>query len=128
MTENLNLPKPIRNLLVLIAVIGLVLAGWLTGHILRHITPAYQHPPIQEIDPQIKTGYFIGPDGQFTIVGSVDGLEGQVFSGQAQFNLQAGCMGLTYFTSLPAKCLTPDGKLVRVGGIEANVIVIPKEK
>ena len=121
--------KLILNLLVFITVIGLILAGWLTGHIVRHITPAYQHPPIEEIGPHIKTGYLPESDGQLTIIGTgdvtLDGSDIRVYSGQTVPHPQAVCASLTYFTSLPAKCHTFDGQLARVGGNEWNGILIP---
>lgn len=53
-----NRLKLIRNLLVLFSVIGLVLTGWLAGHILRYSIPAHQfrHPPVPEFDLHLKNG------------------------------------------------------------------------
>lgn len=128
MIENNTPSRPILNLLVLIAVIGLVLAGWLTGHIVRHITPAYQHPPTEEVDPRIKTGFLLGPDDQLVIIGSLDGTQHRVYVNGKQANGLSVCTGNTYFTSWPAKCLSLDGKLVSVGGFESNNIMIPQGK
>ena len=51
----------IRNILVLIVVIGLVLGGWLAGHILRYSNPMFWHPPIEEIVPVEKIGMHFTP-------------------------------------------------------------------
>ena len=128
MIENTTPSRPILNLLVLIAVIGLGLAGWLTGHIVRHITPAYQHPPTEEVDPRIKTGYLIGTNDQIIIIGSLnESQQGFYFNG-LHVNGQGICTGNTFFTSFPARCQSVDGKLVSIGGIRSNIIVIPQAK
>jgi len=107
MLENSDSRKPVRYLLVIIAVVGLILAGWLTGHIVRHITPAFQRPPREEVNPHIKTGYF---------------------TGQEAFPLRIGCLNTTYYTSLPAKCHTPNGQLVRVEDAEPRFRFILPDK
>lgn len=40
--SDFKLPKPIPNLLVLIALTCAVLFGWLSGHIIRFSMPVYQ--------------------------------------------------------------------------------------
>jgi len=128
MLENSDSRKPVRYLLVLIVVVGLILVGWLTGHIVRHITPAYHQTPNEEVNPHIKTGYFFAPDGQSTIIDTVDGLGTRIYTGQEAVPLQIGCLNTTYYTSLPAKCHTPDGQLVEAGGFGPKNILIPKSK
>ncbi|MGB7873082.1 MAG: hypothetical protein WBL25_01770 [Anaerolineales bacterium] len=123
-------PKLIHNFLIFTAVVGLVFTGWLAGHILRHTTPAIQHPPVQELDPHIKNGF--EPEGirRQAVLMEISGMgvftnEGSFYLGQALFN---GCVGNTYYTSLPAKCRSGDGKLVKVGGNDSYIIVVPEDK
>ena len=134
MTENLNPPKPIQKLLVLFTVIGLVLAGWLTGHILRHsiLEDQFRHPPIPEVDPHIKNGYDIEFEGirrlaVLTGNPAVDVISGKgtLFLGQV---FLSQCSGNTYYTSLPAKCHSADGSLIRVGGTEPDFYLFPSNK
>jgi hypothetical protein len=124
--------KLIPNLLVLITVLGFALTGWLVGHILRHSIPAYQfqHSPIEEINPKIENGFqFDGIRRQATLMEeSAQGLftsEGSFFLGQALIN---ACVGNTYYTSLPAKCHSADGSLVKVGSEEVRITLIPQDK
>ncbi len=49
--------KLVPKILVLTALIATVSLGWLAGHILRFSIPALWHPPIEENNPQIKTGF-----------------------------------------------------------------------
>lgn len=134
MTENLNPPKPIRNLLVLLTVIGLVLTGWLAGHILRHSISELQlrHPPLPEVDPHIKNGYdfeFQGIRRMAILPGNPavgsSASEGTLFLGQVLLNQ---CSGNTYYTSLPAKCRSADGSLMRVGGAASGLFLPLPEK
>lgn len=122
----------VRKFIVLTAVLGFTLTGWLVGHILRFSIPAhdFQHPPTEEIDPKIKIG--LEADGiqrQFVFTGK---LGRGVFTNEGTITLgeysSVGCLGMTYYTSLPAKCRTADGKLVRVGGDNAYIILIPGDK
>jgi hypothetical protein len=122
--------KLVNNLLVLVVLTGAILAGWLAGHILRYIIPAYQHPPIEEIDPHIENGFkFEGIRRQVVLIGnpapSVFSFERTVYLEQILFDQ---CLGSTYYTSLPAKCHSVDRRLVRVDGTKSNVIVIPRGK
>ncbi len=55
--ENTNRPKLTHKILVIITVVAFVLAGWLTGHILRFAFPVLWHPPIEKITPQIQNGF-----------------------------------------------------------------------
>ena len=118
-----------QNILVLAILIGLVIAGWLAGHILRYSIPALWHPPIQEVDPQIKTGYEFKSEGirrQAVLTENPQLSQMRIYLGKMQLLPLEGCVGDTYYTSLPAKCRSGDGELVQVGGVDRNVIVIPK--
>jgi len=129
--EKVNQPKLIQNLFMLAFVIAFVFAGWLAGHILRFSMLAHdiQHPPVEEINPQIKNGLesegirrkivlAIPAIGNFARDGSV------VHDG---FALES-CVGNTYYTSLPAKCRSAEGKLVRVGNNKSNIIFVLPDK
>jgi len=48
----------------------------------------------------------------------------RVFIDNELVNLPEQCVGDTYYTSLPAKCHTADGRLVRVGGVKTGVPMI----
>lgn len=121
--------KFVRNFLILIALIATTSFGWLVGHIVRFSITAYQfqHPPIEEIDPHIENGYqpeFEGIRRQFVWMGipaaRIPGSEGAIILGE--FTIEQ-CLGFTYYTSLPAKCHTADGRLVRVAGSDTFVVV-----
>jgi len=117
-----NTDKPgyvVWKLLVLAAVIGMVLFGWLAGHILRYSTLEFWHPPIEEINPRIKTGVEFDSEDIRRLAMLPENLQAtqlRVYPGEGQINLFDGCVGNTYYTSLPAKCRSADGRLVRVGG------------
>jgi hypothetical protein len=122
--------KLVKNILVLITVTGFAVTGWLVGHILRYSNPALWHPPIEQIDPQIKNGFeFEGIRREVVFTRNlalrVFPNEGRFYLGQVLLN---PCAGNTYYTSLPAKCRSADGKLVRVGGVEASVLVTPGDR
>jgi hypothetical protein len=126
--QTLKPPKLILNLLVLITVIGLVLFGWLVGHILRFSIPEFWHPPIEEINPQIKNTFEF--ENQRTLVPQNDPrirvyVDGALLSQSLELNV---CQGNTYYTSLPAKCRSVDGKLVQVGGAQFGNVIIPPGK
>jgi hypothetical protein len=130
MTQNPTPSKIILNLLVLITVIGLVITGWLIGHTLRYSNPALWHPPIEEINPQIKTGFESeGIRRQAVLMGNPSlralNREWTLILGEV---LSGNCVGNTYYTSLPAKCRSADGSLVRVTGDGSTVIYIPPDK
>ena len=108
--------KFIRNMLVLAGLIGIVLIGWLLGHILRFSIPELWHPPLQDTDP--GTRYVMEYEGIRRIVAvSASGLA-NLSEGNppplAFGALSGACSGTTYFTSLPAKCHTVDGRLVEL--------------
>ena len=117
-----------RNLLVLATLIGTASLGWLAGHILRYSIPALWHPPLQETNPHIKTGYEFEFEGERFILMPQENPWVRVYIDGAQVKPPEQCAGHTYYTSLPAKCHTADGRLVRVGGIEAGVIVDPGDR
>jgi hypothetical protein len=60
--------KFIPNFVVLAAIVGFVLTGWLIGHILRYSTPALWHPPIQETDPHLKNGFDLEWEDEFILL------------------------------------------------------------
>ena len=112
--QNANSPKPILNVLVLAALIGTVLFGWLSGHVLRYSILTFRHPPVQETDPHIKNGYQLEfQDKRATATLQPDPWV-RVYIAGMPAGLQDDCPGLTYYTSLPAKCRTADGRLVRI--------------
>jgi len=115
--ENTNKAKLTPKILVLIAVIALVLASWLTGHILRFAFPVLWHPPIEKITPQTENGFeFEGIRRKAALSGTPDlhifPNEGTLYLGQI---ILGPCIANTYYTSLPAKCRSVNGKLVSVG-------------
>ena len=120
-------PMYVRKVLVLIALIATTSFGWLVGHIVRFSIPVYQHPPIEEIDPHIRNGYepeYEGIRRQFVWTGvpaaRIPSSEGAIILGELTMEQ---CLGSTYYTSLPAKCQTADGRLVRVGRVDSIVVV-----
>jgi len=125
--ENTNRPKLTHKILVIITVVAFVLAGWLTGHILRFALPVLWHPPIEKITPQIQNG-FESEGIRREIVFSGEGVftsDGRSITGEFVF---WGCVGNMYYTSLPAKCRSVSGELVQVGGKEMERLLIPPEK
>jgi len=38
------------------------------------------------------------------------------------------CVSQDFFTSLPAKCMTSDGKLIQVNGVPSEPIILPEGK
>ena len=118
-----------RNILVLAILIGLVITGWLAGHILRYSTPALWHPPIQEIEPSIKIGSKFEFEGVRRLVVFTENpqlSQVRAYFGGMQLLPLEHCVGNTYYTSLPAKCRSVNGELAQVGGVDRNFIVIPK--
>jgi len=116
-----------KNFLVLAALTGAVLFGWLAGHILRHSIPEFQfqHPPIPESGPKIKNGLEF--EGQ-RIVAAIDEPWVRVYIDEIPVNQMEVCEGNTYYTSLPAKCRSADGKLVRVERAYLERLIIPQSK
>ena len=125
--QNNKLPGLFLNLLILMTVIGLTLTGWLAGHILRFSMRELWHPPIEEIDPKIKTGDIFELEGR-RIVASADSSSVRIYVDEEllvqslEFNL---CQGNTYYTSRPAKCHSADGRLERVDGLQQKMRIIP---
>ena len=132
--QDFKLPKPIPNLLVLIALTSAVLFGWLAGHIMRFSIPVYQFQgtPTPEFDLHIKNGYEFELQGIRRLVVLTENSAVRVFTDTGTLNLEGvlleQCLGTTYYTSLPAKCHNANGELIRVGGIETNAIVDPRDK
>ena len=126
--------KLLINLAILAALAGLVLSGWLVGHVLRYSLPALWHPPLPEMDPGLITGYEYEGVRRLAQLPQVTRIQlpnseeilrrpGDTLPGIASQE----CVSYTFFTSLPAKCHTADGRLVRVGGSESTPIFIPPE-
>ena len=114
-----------RNILVLATLVGLVLFSWLFGHILRYSIPALWHPPLQETDPQIKVGVEFDLEG-IRRMAVFTGIAAANVSPQSQLPAGLGaqpamCLGFTYYTSLPAKCRTVDGRLVAVTEFDSTM-------
>jgi hypothetical protein len=107
------------------ALVGTVSLGWLAGHILRYSLPALWHPPIQETNPQIKNGYEFEFEGESFILTPQESPWVRVYIGGAQVESPDRCMGYTYYTSLPAKCRSVNGELVRVGESPWEIILVP---
>jgi len=123
--QNPNPPRLIQNLLILITVIGFALTGWLVGHILRHSIPKLWHPPIEEIIPGEKIGNaFEAYTPQ--ILGGVPITNWSV--DVAPMMMLSQCKTDVYYTSLPAKCRSADGKLVRVERAYLERLIIPQSK
>lgn len=129
--QNPNPPRLIQNLLILVTVIGFAFTGWLAGHILRHSIPEYQfrHPPIPEITPKIKNGYESEFEGIRRMVVLSENSAVYVFANEGTIYLEQvildQCHGNTYYTSLPAKCRSVDGRLVQAGGPQLEQLLIP---
>ena len=107
-----------RNLLCLAALIATISLGWLAGHVLRYSIPTLWHLPIEEIDPRIKTGYEFELEGIRPLAALPESSpvpQVRVYFGGLQVNLLERCVGSTYYTSLPAKCRSVEGRLVRIG-------------
>jgi len=92
------------NLLCLAALIATASLGWMAGHIVRFSIPEYQfqHPPIEEINPQIKTGYQFEFEGIRRLI-VLPGLVPQawVYSGKGQIDLWKICEVNTYTPPCP---------------------------
>ena len=116
-----------RYILILAALVAAMSLGWLTGHILRFSNPALWHPLDQEFDPRIKNGFESeGIRRQVVLTGNPGMPQAGASLGGVQLNLFNICMGITYYTSLPAKCHSLDGALVQVGGDPREVFLVPE--
>jgi hypothetical protein len=132
--QNLIPPKPIPNILVLIALTGAVLFGWLTGHIIRFSIPAYQfqRSPTPEFNLHIKNGYEFELQGIRRLVVLTANSPMQPLINEEIVNFEGmlfgKCQGTIYYTSLPAKFHSVNGELVRVGEVESNIILFSPNK
>jgi hypothetical protein len=121
--QMLKWAKFVSNILILVALVGTVSLGWVAGHILRYSIPALWHPPIQEYNPQIKNGFEF--EGERLIVTPQENPWVRVYIGGAQMEPPERCVGFTYYTSLPAKCRSVSGELVRVEGLQTQIVITP---
>ena len=117
--------KFVSNVLILAALVGSVSLGWLAGHILRYSLPALWHPPIQETNPQIKTGYEFEFVGRPSVIRPLENPGVQIYNSGELLKPPERCMGMTYYTSLPAKCRSVSGELVQVGESPWKIILGP---
>lgn len=124
-----------RNILVLAALVGMVLLSWLLGHVLRYSFPALWHVPIQETDPRIKVGMELEFEGIRRQVIFPENPSSMSMQNQERavipdlpLELPEECQALTYFTSLPAKCLAADGRFVKVGETGSILMLLPPKK
>jgi len=113
------------NLLVLVVLIGTVSLGWLAGHILRYSLPKLWHPPVQETNPQIKNGYQFELEDEHFILTPQEVPWVRVYIGGERLKPPERCVGMTYYTSLPAKCRSVSGELVQVGESPWKIILGP---
>ena len=109
--------KMVRNLLILSILIGVILLGWLAGHVIRYSIPEFQ--PAPEIVPGMRIGANPKLPPQI--------LERLPITSWSVIPLQ-GCKADIYYTSLPAKCRSLDGRLMRVGGAQLERLIVPFDK
>ena len=111
------------NILILTALVFIVSLGWLAGHILRFSIPGIWHPPVEERIPGEKVGSAPQPP---LLVERIPVTRWNVEVMPMMMLNQ--CKTDVYYTSLPAKCHSADGRLVRVGGIQRELIIVPYEE
>ncbi len=109
------------NILVLIALIATVSLGWLAGHIIRFSIPELWHPPIENIIPGEKIGVNLELPPEIVERNTITNWSTNV----TPMMLLSQCKSDVYYTSLPAKCRSVDGRLVRVGGVQQEIMAIP---
>lgn len=132
--QDFKLPKPIPNLLVIIALTCAVLFGWLAGHIMRFTFPIYQlqQSPTPEFNPHIKNGYEFELQGIRRLAVLTESPVVKVFADMGTLNLDGilleQCQTTIYYASLPAKCHNANGDLVPVGEAGSNIIHISPNK
>jgi hypothetical protein len=126
--------KPLAYLAILAVLAGLVLSGWLIGHVLRYSLPALWGTPLPEMEPGIMTGFEYEGVRRLAQLTQVTRIQlpnsGEILrrpSDTLPGNASQECVSDTFFTSLPAKCRSADGRLVRVGGSDSVLILIPPE-
>jgi len=120
------------NLLVLVALVGLLIAGWLAGHVWRYSNPALWHPPIPEMNPQIKTGFEYEGIPRLAVFGkrltAVENPASQpvrIWPEMGPAKRHDRCTGSAHFTSLPAMCHSAEGRLVRASMPDTNPLILP---
>ena len=102
------------NLLILITLIGLVIVGWTAGDAIRKSFQERQY--LLESLSAEELGVFQTYTPQILVGVSIT--NGNITAGQ-------GCKDNVYYTSLPAKCQSVEGRLIQVGDIESNIILVP---
>ncbi len=97
--------KPARNFLIIITLTGLIFVGWAAGNNFRKLFQERQGlGSLQSNTPQI--------------IGRVP-----IQNWSPLFSQE--CKDDVYYTSLPAKCQTVDGRLIEAGNDELDMILIP---
>ena len=105
------------NILIFTALIATASLGWLAGHIIRFSIPEFWHPPLEERIPGEKIGSL------FQVY--TPQILGRVPITNWEVNIWQGCKTDVYYTSLPAKCRSMDGRLVRVVGGQREIFIFP---
>jgi len=105
----------VLNLLILTTLFGLVITGWVLGHIYRHSIPEFQQP--RDSVPGEK-------------IGSFSDLPSEIYLGLPIKNWEVPawmeCKNDLVYTSLPAKCQTTDGRMMEVGNDQPPTQLIPQ--
>ena len=122
---NISKQSFVRNLLILIALTGTMLFSWLAGHILRYSILALWHPPIQETNPHIENGYQFELENKRLILPQQAGPWVSIGAGGMQLYPSEQRVGMIYYTSLPAKCQSASGELVRVEESPSKITLGP---
>lgn len=129
MTRIARLAIIIRNALILSVLIGVTFIGWAWGHTMRYSIPTYQPapepqywiPPAPENEIKTLNASEFNLEGEFVFFLTLDGTQMQTdFSGALSYS-QSQFMGNTFYTSLPAKCQSFDGKLIPMGDTQGQV-------
>lgn len=116
------------NILILTALVATTSLGWLAGHILRYSFYTLWHPPIQQVDPRIKTGFEFesGSIRRLALLPEIyQASHAKIYFDQLQDTLFDRCTKNTYYTSLLAKCRSISGELVRAGEGSWEIILVP---
>jgi len=107
------------NILILAALISTVSIGWLVGHVIRFSIPEFWQPPIEERIPGEKIGDASQPPLP------AERIPVTRWNANVTPMMLEHCKTNVYYTSLPAKCRSVDGNLVRVGVVQREIMIIP---